>query len=148
LSIDEAKAIVLDTCKSPLEMDIAQMRRGLAQQGFSIIEFERLTDPDPHTLQQYMVWIESANMELQQAKTGMAAWLQGMPEFPWVGKWDFVVKYARMNMAYSEFTVRITRYSTAIYQMHGLNIRIPWPERSRRELLNTTAWQRPLIYGD
>lgn len=144
MTADEAKAIVLDTCKSPLDMDIAQMRLGLEKWGFTISDFERFSAPDAETFQTYMVWIESGNMGIEQARTNMANWLKGMPEFPWVGHWDFVVKYAQMNMAYSEFTVRITRFTSAIYQMHGLNIRIPWPQRSRREIANTTAWQRPL----
>jgi hypothetical protein len=145
LDADQAKAAVLDTCKSPLEMDIAEMSRGLEKWGFKIKEFERLSEPNPRVLQEYIVWIDS-HYGIELAKTNMANWLQNIPEFPWLGKWDFVVNYAKMNFAGNEFTVRVTRYTDPFYRLHGLNIKVPWPEYSRRELLKATTWQRPLIH--
>jgi hypothetical protein len=142
LDEDAAKAIVLETCKSALEMDIAQMKRGLEKWGFRIKDFERLTDPYPYppTLQEYMVWVE-CHYAWDLAKTNFSNWLQGLPDFPWVGKWDFVVNAQVMNMATREFTVRVTRFLGYVHSLHGLPIRVPWPDR-RREIIDTTRWQR------
>ena len=55
--------------------------------------------------------------------------------------YDFVVNAQVMNMATREFTVRVTRFLGYVHSLHGLPIRVPWPDR-RREVIAETRWQR------
>lgn len=158
--VDQIKSAVLETCRSPIEMDIAQMRRGLEKWGFKITEYERLTDDrDRHVLQEYMVWIDSS-YGIELARTNIGNWLQEMPTFPWIGRWDFVVKYSHVKKfkgdggnlsdfslrVECDFTVRVRRWSGGLFNVHGVAVKVPWADR-RREIMKSTAWQRPLIYG-
>lgn len=132
MNIDEAKAIVLDTCKSTLEMDIAQMRPGLEKRGFTISDFERL---DPHTFQQYLVWVDCPH-GYELAKKNFESWLMSLSDFPWVGKWDFIIIGA--------FTVRVTRSPDHVYGVSPWVGKLPWPEHCN-ETIEAAKWQRPLI---
>lgn len=146
---DQVKSIVLDTCKSPIQMDIAEMRRGLEKWGFKIDDFELLNDDKPGVLKEHMVWL-SGHTGIEAAKANITNWLMELKEFPWIGRWDFVVKYVRFHRhgeAYDpsgDFTVAVTRYTGGIFNIHGLPIRTLWPDR-RRELVDDTKWQRPYI---
>lgn len=145
---DQAKAIVLETCKSPLQMDIAQMKRGLEYWGFEIKEYELLSDGKPGVLQEYMVWLD-CHYGIELARTNIANWLTGLKDFPWIGRWDYVVNYAKMGglvVQRADFTVVVTRYSGGVFNVHGVDVKMPWPNR-RRELIDETKWQRPYLYG-
>lgn len=117
MTTDEAKAIVLDTCKSPMDMDIAEMRPGLEMRGFTISDFERLTAP--HVFQQYLVWVDCPH-GYELAKKHFENWLMSLSDFPWIGKWDYIITGA--------FTVRVTRYQ-GHYGISPWVGKLPWPEQ-------------------
>jgi hypothetical protein len=146
LDRDQVKAIVLDTCKSPLEMDIAQMQRSLEKWGFKVEEFELLNEPSPGALKEHMVWL-TCNYGIELARTNIENWLTGLKDFPWIGRWDFVVKYARFHRhgpvsdPRGDFTVAVTRFSGGVFNVHGVRAKMPWPDR-KREIVDETKWQR------
>lgn len=132
MTVDEAKDFVLETCKTAMKIDLAEMnRRGLEKWGFRIVDYERLSDPDPTILQEFMVWLEcSYGAELM--KQNVINWLEGMPDWPWLGHWCFVVKYHIPNQPPHEWTFEIVRWAAGGWSTRKTDAVPKWPDAFSR----------------
>lgn len=128
---DEAKDLILDTCKTSMQMDLHEMGRGLEKWGFRVVDYERLSDPDPATLQEFMVWLEcSYGVELM--KRNVINWLEGMSRWPWVGHWCFVTKYHIPNQPNAEWTFEIVKFLQGGWSVRKTDAVPKWPDGLRR----------------
>lgn len=129
---DKAKDILIDTCKTPLQMDLAQMTRSLEKWGFKVVDYERLTDPDPAILQHFMVWLE-CDYGAALMKQNVVNWLEGLPDFPWRGHWCFVVKYAIMNQPRGEWTFEVVKWNQGGWSTRKTDAIPKWPDAFSRK---------------
>jgi hypothetical protein len=132
LTLDEAKDFTLETCKTPMQMDIAEMTRGLEKWGFKITDFERLSDmAQTDVLQEYMVWLE-CNYGAELMKQNVINWLEGLPDWPWLGHWCFVVKFHISNQPRAEWTFEIVRWSQGGWSTRKTDAVPKWPDQFTR----------------
>jgi hypothetical protein len=125
---DAAKDVVIDTCKSSLEMDIAEMlKSGLGRGfkgGFKVEEFERLSEPDPAMLQHYLVTLD-CHYWIELAQKHVLEWLEELPDWPWQGHWTFVVHL--IPQANAEWSFQVVRYSTGVWHIKNSDAKPKWP---------------------
>jgi hypothetical protein len=114
-------------------MDLHEMQsRGLEQWGFRVVDYERLSDPDPDTLQHYMVWLE-CGYGAALMKQNIINWLEGMPDWPWLGHWTFVVKYQIPNQPTHDWTFEIVRWSQGGWSTRKTDAVPKWPDQYTRQ---------------
>jgi hypothetical protein len=125
MTTDEAKDILIETCQSPMQMDMAQMTPSLEKWGFKITDYERMSD-STEVLQQYMVWLEcSYGVELM--KRNVIVWLEGLKEWPWTGQWTFVVDFYIPNMPKGEWTFEIVKFNEGGWSVRKTDACPKWP---------------------
>jgi hypothetical protein len=128
LTKDEAKDLIIDTCKTAVQMEIAHMQRTLELWGFKIEDFELCNDPSEGVLPLYVVWLDS-RYGIDLARANIQNWLERLPRFHWLGAWEFVVKYCKFpGQPQAEFTFTVSKYLNDFWSLRGLHgFRPKWP---------------------
>ena len=126
MTTEEAKDLVLDPCKTPMQMDLQGMASTGLCPAFRITDYERLTDPeDRGVLQQYLVWLE-CDYGITLAQYNIRVWLERLEDWPWVGHWAFVVRYNVERQPKAEWDFEIIRFLGGMTRVRKVEAKAKW----------------------
>lgn len=141
MNVDEIKDFTLETCRTPMQMDLHQMSKGLEKWGFKIEDWDNLSPELPGAMPIYLVWLD-CSYGLDLCKTNLNNWVDEC-QFPWLGSWTFVVRFCvTPDKPKMEFQFTCERYLNGVWvvkNLKGSSPRLPqrradtMPQRTKAE---------------